>query len=195
VQILVAVMAIQAVLVSIHFLLVAGGIDLDFVSVGGEQDVATWLTSLLFGLAAGAAMLLVKTSKRRLWPWGPIAAAMALFSLDEIAMLHERVEAELGSEWVVRFAEPVAALLVLVLAVSLLRRVRRRERLLLVAAAGVLFLAQLTAGINDAVELGNLSGDPVGAAEECLELLVGAFVLAAAGPPALEALGERQTAT
>ena len=186
-----AVLGLQALHVAVHQLLGAAGADVDIVNIGGEQDVSTWFTSMLFAFAAAAAALAAMAADGRAWAWGAVAAVMALFSLDEIAMLHEQVESSIDAAGIVRVMLPLGALAALLIALVVLRRFTPRQRVLLLLAAMSLFLAQLTAAINDAADLGSLATDPLGTLEESLEVLVGAFALAAAVPSAGAVVGAR----
>jgi hypothetical protein len=167
----------------------ATGLDSAVLDIGGEHNVVTWFSSVQFAVAALVAGVALGTGAARASVWGPIAAAMAIFSVDEVTMLHERVEDAAG-DWVVEVLEPLVALALVLVAVHVLRAVGRRERLLLVAAAGALLAAQATAAFNGG-DLPSVLANGLSAGEEMLEVLSGSFVLVAALPLAAAGLRRR----
>jgi hypothetical protein len=163
----------------------ATGLDSAVLDIGGEHNLTTWFSSVQFAVAALVVGVALWLRAAPLSVWGPIAAAMAIFSLDEVTMLHERVEAQDGN-WV----EPLVTLAVVALAVYTLGRLGRRERLLLVAAAAALLGAQALAAFNGD-DLPSLLANGMSAGEELLEVLTGSLVLVAAVPLALAGLRRR----
>jgi hypothetical protein len=149
----------------------------------GEQTIWTWVNSTLFSAAALSAfghMALQRPGAR--WPWGVMGAFMLALSVDEVAAIHERLEVEAGSQFSFFVLQPLVALAALVLFVRLMRALDRDSRVWVGLAAVALVLAQLgstvvaEAQVPQAVETGEAI------AEELLEMLVPAFLLAATLP-------------
>jgi hypothetical protein len=154
-------------------------VDSDLLRLDAEANLPTWASSGLFGLAglAWLAVAAAERSERRLR--ATLGALLLVLSLDELATLHERLSAEIGAstaEWIV---QPLAGLAAIALLVAAGRRAGATARRLLLAALGALVLGHLAELATPAPEEG-----PVAAAlkivEESLEMLVGAFALAAA---------------
>lgn len=133
-----------------------------------------WSTAV----AAGVAVYL---SAAPAAAWIPVSAVMAVFSLDQVARIHDRIENGTNSGVVIHFVEPVAAVAVLALAVYVLRVVSKRERILLLGAAAALFLAQVFSAVNSHT-LPRVEGTGLSVAEVWSQMLVGTLALAAATP-------------
>lgn len=151
--------------------------DSDLLRLDLEANVPTWASSLWFGVAGLACLALGAAERRGLW--AGLGALVLLLSLDEVAGMHERLSADLGAtaaEWVV---QPVAGLATIALLAGVGRTAGGTAQRLLLAAAAALVLGHLAELATPAPEEG-----PVAAAlkvvEESLEMLVAAFVLAAA---------------
>jgi hypothetical protein len=183
-------LAIEVVILGLDRLVNWAGIDSAVLEISGEQNVATWFSSVQFAAAAAVAAAAVHLGAARALVWGPVAAVGAVFSLDEVAMLHERVEGLTDGGALVNVVEPLVALFALAAAVYVLRHVSTRERLLLLAAGAALLLAQVFAAVNSD-DLPAFQANALSAAEEWAEMLVGTFVLAAAAPLLVRGLQRR----
>ncbi len=120
--------------------------------VGAERSIATWLAAALLGMAAVGAALLGERdageSPRHAWAWRGLSLLLLLFSVDEVATIHERVGGKLESwfdfDGLFRFAWVVPGIAVVIalacLFVPFLRRLPRSIARRLVIA-GVVFVA------------------------------------------------------
>lgn len=157
-------------------------VDLEILRIG-ERTVWTWLTSTLFAaaaLSAAAFAAMQRGGARR--PWVAAAVLMVALSLDEVATLHESIEEEGGSQLSLFLIQPLIALVVIALLVRLSRDLGRDERLWMVFAAVVLAVAQVGSMVDSEVELPHVLHEGWRSAEELLEMLVPAFLLAATVP-------------
>jgi hypothetical protein len=144
--------------------------DSDMLRLDLEANVPTWASSLLFGLAGIACIAA---------GWAGVGALALALSLDEVATLHERLSADIGAtaaEWVVQPLVGLAAIALLLLTGT---RASGAARGLLWAAAAALVLGHLAELATPAPEEGALAAG-LKIVEESLELMVAAFLLAAA---------------
>jgi len=149
----------------------------------GEQTLWTWVNSTLFtasALSALAFMALQRPGTR--WPWAVVGAFMLALSADEVATVHERLEAEAGSQFSLFVLQPLIALAAVLLFVRLMRALEHDARVWVGLAAVALVLAQAGSTIAAEVELPQAVDTGESIAEELLELLVPAFILAATLP-------------
>jgi hypothetical protein len=162
-------------------------VDVELLRLDAEANLPTWASSLQFGLAGIACLALVATDRVRRWWWAAVGALLLLLSLDEFATLHERLSAEIGAATAEWFVQPLAGIVAIVVLVSAGRRAGGATQRLLMAAVGALVLAHLAELATPAPEQGAVAA-ALKVVEESLEMLVGAFVLAAAvahaAPPA-----------
>lgn len=163
----------------------------------GEQTLWTWVTSMLFAASALTAfgfMALQRPGAR--WPWGAVGGLMLVLSADEVAAVHERLEAEAGSGFSFFVLQPLIALAAVVLFVRLMRALEHDARVWVGLAAGALVLAQAGSTISAELELARALNTGQAIAEELLEMLVPAFILAATLPavwPRVAAAFDRHT--
>ena len=89
------------------------------LSLSGEANVPTWLSSSLLLLCAVAAGAIAREAKARCVAWWGIAVALAYVSLDEAIALHENLGGLVGTngvlffDWIV-IAGPIVALLAVI---------------------------------------------------------------------------------
>ena len=189
--VLTAVVAVAVLFVGLHLVNVTT-VDGRFFRIDQEQNLFTWISSVLFGLAAASSAAWAFAHGSARTPWVLLALLLSVLSIDEVAMVHERLESSADSRLSFLVLQPLLAACAVWLLVTIMRGIDRAERPLVAAAIAALCLAQ--AGSIAASEL-DLAG-PVAAAqgivEEVLELLVPGFVLAATlprvGPPLAAAL-------
>jgi hypothetical protein len=171
-----------AVFVVIHVVNVATA-DQDFLRINEEQNVWTWLISLVFAAAAASAWAfgaLQQPGAR--WPWTTVGGVMLLLSADEVAMFHERIETDVSEDLSLLLLQPLLALAALALFIRLMRALEREARRLVGLAAAALVLAQAGSTVDSETE------EPAGidavhdVVEEVLEVSVPTFVLAATLP-------------
>jgi hypothetical protein len=154
-------------------------IDSDLLRLDLEANVPTWASSLLFGLAGLACLGVSATRRRGRRLWAGVGALALALSLDETAALHERLSADIGStsaEWIV---QPLVGLAAIALLLAAGRQAGGPAQRLLLAAAGALVLGHLAELATPAPEEGALAA-ALKIVEESFEMLVAAFVLAAA---------------
>ena len=162
----------------------------EVLDAGGEQNLVTWLTSMSFAAAAAASFAAASLGEGRPLAWFSIAAFAGLLSLDEIAMLHERTEEELGGQVIVDYVEPVIAVVALALGVYAARVVSARERAMLLCAVSTL-AAAVFVGAANSDSISTFVANGLSVLEEALELMVPFFILAAALPAVVVGLRRR----
>jgi hypothetical protein len=155
--------------------------DLKLFDLLEESNLPTWFSQAQFLLAAGACTAAALQDQRARTAWLLLAAVMTFFSLDEVAMIHERLEDHASVELALLVVEPLLGLaLVAVVYTALRGRVDRGVLLLLGAAVLSLVLAQAASAINGVAEPTGFVYDLLAILEEVFEVLSGSFVLAAA---------------
>jgi hypothetical protein len=113
--------------------------------------------------------------------WYLLAGVMTFFSLDEVAMIHERLEDRHGTELALLVVQPLAGVVIVAVIYGALRgRVVGRVLALLGAALGTLVLAHASGAINHLAEPTGFVYDALAVVEEVCEMLTGTFVLVAA---------------
>ncbi|HEU0024476.1 MAG TPA: hypothetical protein VFQ12_07590, partial [Thermoleophilaceae bacterium] len=110
-------------------------------------------------------------------------------SVDEVATVHEQVEAEGGSSLSFFVLQPLVAIAAVALFVRLLDLLGRDERVWVVLAAGALVLAQVGSTIDAELQLPYALDKGWNVAEELFEMLVPAFILAATLPGVWQRVG------
>ena len=186
-RIIAAMVAVEALLVALNGLNTISWHS-NFFIIENEANLPTWFSSTQLAFAAGACGL-AGLAEGEWIVWAPIAAVLTFFSIDEIAMLHERFEHRVSDATVVNVAEPVGAALAAVVAFLIVRRLSGLTRWLIVAAGAALVMAQLFSAAYSAIDLPYALGNVVSIGEELWEMLMGTLALAAAAPYALRALG------
>ena len=146
-----------------------------------ESNLPTWFSQAQF-LAAGAVCAFVGLrDEYARTAWYLLAGVMTFFSLDEVAMLHERVEDRQGADLAILVLEPLAGIAVVAAVYSALRgRVAGRVLSFLGAALASLVFAHAAGAINHAAEPTGFVYDILAIIEEVGEMLTGTFVLVAA---------------
>ena len=161
-------------------------VDVEILRIG-EQTVWTWLGSMLFAASALSALGFMALQRRGTrWPWAVMAVLMLALSVDEVATVHERVEEEGGSSLSLLVLQPLVAIAAVALFVRLLRALDREARVWVVLAAVALVIAQAGSTLDSEVDLPYALHEAWRVAEELLELLVPAFILAATLPTVWE---------
>ena len=146
-----------------------------------ESNVPTWFSQAQF-LAAGAACAAVAISEAPArTAWMLLAATMTFFSLDEVAMLHERLEHKSDTEFVVLVVQPLLGLVLVALIYRELRvGVTGRVLKLLGGGLVALVLAHASSAISSVTDPTGFVYDLLAVLEEVFEMLTGTFVLVAA---------------
>jgi hypothetical protein len=160
----------------------------DFLILEEEGNLPTWASSIFFAFAS-ALCVLAGLARGNWVAWGPLATLAGLFSLEEIASLHDDFEASVGDAAVVEIASPLVAVLLLGVAWLVVRDLKGLTRALVIAAGLALVIAQLVSAGNSALEPPYNVHVIMSMSEELSEMLVGALLIAAATPLALTALG------
>ena len=110
-------------------LLVAGHLvtDLKVFDLLEESNLPTWFSQAQFLLAAGACAAAALQDPRARTAWFLLAAVMTFFSLDEVATIHERLEAHASVELALLVVEPLLGLALIATVYAALRgRASRR---------------------------------------------------------------------
>ena len=155
--------------------------DLKLFNLLEESNLPTWFSQAQFLLAAGACAVAATRDERARTAWLLLAAVMAFFSLDEVAMIHERLEDQGSVELALLVVEPLLGLALIAVVYTALRgRVDSRVLTLLGAAVVTLVLAQASSAINGVAEPTGFVYDLLAILEEVFEMLTGALVLVAA---------------
>ena len=118
-------------------------------------------------------------------------AFAGLLSLDEIVMLHERTEKELGGQVIVDYVEPVIAVAAVGLGVYAARAVTPRERAMLLCAISHRWPSRYSWAPPTATPSPPSIANGLSVLEEALELMVPFFMLAAALPALVVGLRRR----
>lgn len=186
-----AACAVIALLVAAHL-----ATDLKFFDLLEESNLPTWVSQAQFLLAAVACSAAALQDERARTAWLLLAAVMTFFSLDEVAMIHERLEDQGSVELALLVVEPLLGVALVAVVYGTLRgRVDRQVLLLLGAAVASLVLAQACSAINGVAEPTGFVYDLLAILEEVFELLSGTFVLAAALGPASTSPRHRTSTT
>jgi hypothetical protein len=159
-------------------------IDSELLNINEEQNIPSWGSTFIFTVAGLIA--LVAGAERRVWL--AVGVVMVAFSLDDVAMLHERFEEDTDESLALLEIEPLMALAVVVVFAFAFRAATRLSRYMLLGGVLALFVAQGTSSVGF---LRDELGIPLGLlviVEEGSELLAGVLVAAAAVDPALCAL-------
>jgi hypothetical protein len=159
-------------------------IDSQLLNINEEQNIQSWGSTFVFTVAGLIALVAGLESR----VWLAVGVVMVAFSLDDVAMLHERLEEETDEGVALLEIEPLLALAVVAVFVLAARTVAKLPRLLLIGGVLALFVAQGTSSVGF---LRDELGIPLGVLvviEEGAELLAGILVAAAAVDPALCAL-------
>lgn len=153
--------------------------DENMFGLDGEGNIANWFSSVLFALAGANALAVAVLDRGSRWPWAIVGLILIAFSFDDAVSVHEATERE--TESLSRLV--LQPLVVAVMAVSLVvigRRQPRTERLLLTFATSAVVLALATSMLNRYADLNYAPMVAVHMIEETCEMLLPAFVLAAA---------------
>jgi hypothetical protein len=176
-------------LIAIEVLLVIAHVVSDY-AVGGriflvtsESNVPTWFSSTQFILVAVACMWLWRSSLRPDRYWLLLGFVFLLFSLDEIAMFHERIEAHGSADLFQFVVEPLIGLAVIVIFYRAMQNAGERTRRFLLIAIVALIASQACSAAASKIygEDGTGAGfDTLAILEEVFKFLTGSFALAAA---------------
>jgi hypothetical protein len=177
------------ILIAAEVLLVIAHV-LDDYAVGGriflvtsESNVPTWFSSTQFVLAAMACMWVGRSDPRAGRSWLLLGLVFLFFSFDEVAMIHERLEAH-GSEDLFQFGiEPLIGLAVIAIFYRAMQSVPERTRRFLLAAIVALIASQACSAAASKLygEDGSGAGfDTLAILEEVFKFLTGTFALVAA---------------
>ena len=171
-----AACAVIALLVGAHLVT-----DLKVFNLLEESNLPTWFSQAQFLLAAGACVAAAMRDEDARRGWLLLAGVSALFSLDEVAMIHERLEDQGSVELALLVVEPLLGVaLVAVVYATLRGRVDRRVLVFLGAAVVSLALAQASSAINGVAEPTGFVYDLLAILEEVFEMLTGTLVLVGA---------------
>ena len=171
-----AAFAVIALLVAAHLVT-----DLKVFDLLEESNLPTWFSQAQFLLAAGACIAAAMRDEHARPGWLLLAGVSALFSLDEVAMIHERLEDQGSVELALLVVEPLlGAALVAVVYATLRSRADTRVLLFLGAAVVSLALAQASSAINGVAEPTGFVYDLLAILEEVFEMLTGTLVLVGA---------------
>lgn len=170
-------------------LIVAHGVnavtgDGRFLSVDQEQNLPTWLRTMLFAAAAAACLVCWRLGDRHRRLWLGLGVLMLAFSLDDAVMGHEWLEAETDGRALVGWWEPLAGLAIAAVFAAAVRAMPSPQRGLVLAAAVSLVGGQAASTLPTHVDLGHALVVLFSLAEQGLEALTGVFILAAAWGPA-----------
>jgi hypothetical protein len=159
VRIFVVGTAVMAALALTGFAL---GADWQLVKLGEENNIPTWFSSVqLFAIALVLSPIVARDANRRrpsTWVLAVVPGLFAFLSLDEVAMIHERIGAALKTDggigtglrtgpWMLVFV-PLVGVLVLVSAVVFWPYLRGRRDVLALAVAGLFFYGLSAVGFE-----------------------------------------------
>jgi hypothetical protein len=191
---------IVAILFAIHVVLLGlNGINTftfhtTFLILEDDHNLPNWVATVQFAFASALCVLAALSGADRVM-WGLLAAAAAVFSLEDMVGVHNEVEDRSGDEsLMIELVTPAFTLLLLALAMVVTRGLPRLTRTLIVCAGLALVASQLLGALNSAADLSYNMHVLVSMAEEMNEFLVGALLLAAAVPAALITAGRLSAA-
>lgn len=176
-----AVAAAISVFLALHVINKATA-DGEWLRMDAEQNLVTWFGSALFLIAALASFGRSGLTPDRRVAWLGLGALMLALSIDEVAMIHERLEDAGDSRLSFFILQPVIAVGAVALLVAIMRDLDPADRPLIAAAIAALILAQAGSIAYSQLELEGAVGAAQGLSEEILELAVPGLVLAAALP-------------
>ena len=153
----------------------------EFLTLDAESSPGTWGASALFLLAALASYAHARLFRTASISWYCLALLMVVCSIDEIAMIHERIEVHVGWRWSLYVIQPLLGVGAVVVLIAISRSLRGRDRLLMGAAAGALILGQLEESSDNRLNVAFLEG-ALDVGEEVMELALSTLVLACALP-------------
>jgi hypothetical protein len=162
-------------------------VDGRFLHVDMEQNLPTWARTLLYAAAAAACLTTARWGSASRGAWLGLGLFMAAFSLDDVVMGHEWLEAQGEGHALITIWEPVAAVLVLWAFGAAFRRFSAPQRGLILLAGVSLVLGQGCSSLGDQVD-GHAAIVVLSCLEQAFEAMVGVLVLAAAWEPAKAAL-------
>jgi len=146
-----------------------------------EANIPTWVSSAQFLLAGFVCIVCAVQDERAFRAWLVLAVPMTYFSLDEVAMIHERAEDHANIDLALLVFEPLIGLVLIAVVYSALRNVATKQVMMLLGGALVsLVLAQATSAIAEVADATGTAFDVLAILEEVFELLTGTFVLVAA---------------
>jgi len=179
-RVLIAALAIEAGLIALHIpARIADGAKI--FRLDEEANLPTWFSSSQFLIAGLVCAALAFGEKRRRTGWAVLAVLMVMFSLDEVAEIHERVEDKAGFDLALLVLEPLVGVAVLVVVWRAMRTLSGAPATFLVLALAAAFLAQLMSIVTGHFEPSSQAVEyVVQALEEVFEMLTGTFVLVAA---------------
>jgi uncharacterized integral membrane protein len=188
-QVLAGGLIAACVLIALHGIN-AVTVEHDLLDLNTEQNVPSWATTFAFTVA-GLLSLGLGACGREYRPWLLIGLLMLAFSLDDVAMLHERFEANTHESFALLVLEPLIALGILVLFAWAARTVKGLSRLLLVGTVVALVLAQAGSSLGSESESVPIPLSILIVIEEGSELLMGVLLAAAVVEPLMAALNRR----
>jgi len=176
-------------LIAIEVLLVIAHVVSDY-AVGGriflvtsESNVPTWFSATQFILAAVACAWVGHSGPRPDRNWVLLGLVFLLFSLDEVAMFHERIEAHGSADLFQFVVEPLIGLAVIVIFYRAIQNSPERVRRFLLIAIATLIASQACSAAASKIygEDGSGAGfDTLAILEEVFKFLTGTFALVAA---------------
>lgn len=178
-------LAITAAFVVVHLINHATA-GLRLLDLNKESNLPTWWSSFVFTVA-GLVSLTVGLADRAARQWIAVGVLMLALGLDDIAMLHERMEDKLGDGFAILVIEPILALGVLMIFLSAARSASHSSRVLLLCALVALVFAQGSSSISFIHDSIPIPEVPLTALEESSEIVMGVLVLTAAIDPLLAA--------
>ena len=170
------------------------GAEWDLLKVGEESNLPTWYSSIqLFTIGLVLATIALRDivpDRLETWPLMLVPLLFFLLSLDEVAMLHERIgnliqaETGLGAGWRTGpwmfFFLPVVGLLALAAAFQFWPYLRGRRRAMTLFGVGMAVLVAAAVGLEftaNFVGEGSLAHKGLGFAEEYGEMVAATLML------------------
>ena len=161
--------------------------ELQFFDMNDESNLPTWWSSFVFTVA-GLLALFVGLPDRAQRPWVLLGVLMLLLGLDDIATLHERMETQLGGTAAILVLEPLIALAIFFIFVSVARITHGFSRWCIVGGLVALVVAQASSSLDFVHDTIPLDRTLLTVFEEGAEDLFGVLIIAAAVEPFLALL-------
>lgn len=164
--------------------------DRSFLALDRDANLPAWTETLLFAVAGLGCWLLAWLEPAVRPPLALLGLVALLLSFEQMAQLHMRVEADLGSS-ATNVIEPLMALGLVAIVAFASRGLPWLSRVLLWAAIAAIALAQGSSMVNAELDLPHLEIVVFQTLEEVGEMLTATLLIAAVAQPIIDGVVAR----
>jgi hypothetical protein len=186
--------AIQAVLVVLHGVNKELLGDRSFLALDKDANLPAWVETALFVAAGIGCGVLAWLKPRARLPLALLGVVAMLMSLEQMAQLHTRVEADLG-EIATKGIEPLMALGLVAIVVFAGRHLSRLSKICLWGAVVAIAVAEGSSMLNSEFVLPHAALVFFQTTEEVGEMLTATLFIAAMAQPILDGVVSRVLST